>query len=71
MKKEYEIVIGDNFIISYAYSLSDFLTKKVKSEDKKWKVFCEIMEEADIRLFHKNEPDYFEKLNNWIKELKI
>lgn len=28
LKREYEIVIGDNFIISYAYSLSDFLSKK-------------------------------------------
>lgn len=29
------------------------------------------MEEEDINLFHKNEPDYFDKLNSWIKDLKI
>jgi len=66
LKREYEIVFGEDYIIEYAYTLSKFLEDKVKSTDRKYVIFNQIMAETNISIFYGENKDYYEKLDEWI-----
>lgn len=66
LKREYEIVFGEDYIIEYAYTLSKFLEDKVKSTDRKYVIFNQIMIETNINIFYGENKDYYEKLDEWI-----
>ena len=62
LKREYELVIGENFEIEYALCLSDWF-KQQKSE--KYIYLNMILEENNIDVFYAGE-NYFKELDEWI-----
>lgn len=66
LKREYEIMFGDKFIIDYAFTFNSFLMNKLESNDIKYKVLNQILQENKINIFNGNTKDYYDKLNFWI-----
>ena len=65
LKREYEILL-EGYTIHYAFCVSDFLKKKLLSEEKKFIILNKIFEENDITILFGDDSDYFEKLDIWI-----
>lgn len=66
LKREYEIILGHNFIVEYAYCINKFLSKKFNSDNKKYNILKQILKENNILVLHANKPNYYEKLEKWI-----
>ena len=65
-KREYEIVVGKEFEIQYAGTVSEFLKNKFMTITK-YKILMEvILKEASIPIFFGSEKNYFELLDEWI-----
>jgi len=65
-KREYKLVLGDRFIVSYAFCVNSFLQKKIESTDAKYVILKQIMHESDIPVLFGDEPNYFTKLDEWL-----
>lgn len=63
LKREYELVCGEDFEIKYAFCLNDWF-KQQKSD--KYIYLHMILEENDIDVFYADN-DYFHKLDLWIQ----
>jgi hypothetical protein len=66
LKREYEIIMGNNFVIEYAFCVSKFLQEKIISDDKKYKVLKQILDESNINIFYGEDCNYFDKIYEWI-----
>ncbi len=66
LKREYEIILGNNFDVQYSYTVNDFLKQCILSNKKKYEVLNIILKENDIQVFFGDDEDYFELLNKWI-----
>ena len=66
LKREYEIVLGDNFQVDYAFCLNDFLKQKFISNEKKYIILNKILAEHNIITLFGDDDDYFNKLDEWI-----
>ena len=66
LKREYEIVLGENFRVEYAFCLSKFLQDKFNSDSKKYTTLNKILNESNILVFYGQDDDYFEKIYQWI-----
>lgn len=67
LKREYEIIIGPQFDISYAFCVNTFLENKfVSNTNQKYITLKQILEEDNIKLFFGDKHEYFENLYNWI-----
>jgi hypothetical protein len=67
LKREYEIILGDKFIVEYAYCVNEFISKKFNSNNKKYDTLKQILNESNIIILHANKPNYYKKLESWIK----
>ena len=67
LKREYELVLGDGFEVCYGFCVSDFLKKKLTSNDKKYIILNTIFKENNIEVLYGDDEDYFEKLDQWIE----
>ena len=65
-KREYKLVLGDRFIVSYAFCVNSFLQKKIESTDTKYVILNQIMRESDIPVLFGDESNYFTKLDEWL-----
>jgi len=65
IKREYEILLKE-YVIQYAFCVSDFLKKKLLSNEAKYKILNKIFEENNITILFGDDSDYFEKLDLWI-----
>jgi hypothetical protein len=65
LKREYEIVF-DGFVIEYAFAVSEYLEKKIISNELKWTILNKILSESSICVLFGNRSDYFLTLDNWI-----
>lgn len=66
LKREYEIIMGNNFVIEYAFCLSIFLQEKINSNDKKYIILKQILKESNINIFFGEDNNYFDKIYEWI-----
>ena len=66
LKREYEILLGDDYKITYGLCLSDFLKEKITSNENKYKILNIILKEHNIDVLFGDDKDYFEKIDNWI-----
>ena len=66
LKREYEIIMGQKFVIEYAFCVSKFLQEKIISNDNKYKVLNQILDESNINIFFGEDSDYFDKIYEWI-----
>jgi hypothetical protein len=66
LKREYEMIMGDNFEIEYGYCVSNFLKNKFMSVDIKYKILKRILDENKIDVLYGEDDNYFETLDRWI-----
>lgn len=65
LKKEYEIMLGENFEVHYGFCVSEFLKKKLTSNEKKYTILNSILNENNITVLYGDDENYFEKLYIW------
>jgi hypothetical protein len=68
-KREYQLVLGKEFQIEYAYCVSDFLKKKLTSCEKKFIILNQIHEESGIHILFGSNEDYFEAFELWLNSI--
>jgi len=66
LKREYELVFGENFKIVYGFCLNNFLQNKIQSSENKYTILNKILNENNIEILFGDETNYFESLDNWI-----
>jgi len=65
LKREYELVLGIDFQVNYAFCVNDFLKNKLTSTDKKYITLNTIFNENNIIVLFGDNSDYFQSLDNW------
>ena len=65
-KREYKLVLGERFIVSYAFCVNSFLQKKLESNDPKYLILNQILRESEIPALFGDEWNYFAKLDEWL-----
>ena len=65
LKREYELVLGDEFEVHYGFCVSDFLKNKITSNEKKYTILNTILNESDIAVLFGDDENYFETFDNW------
>lgn len=66
LKREYELVLGNEFEVHYCLCVSEFLQNLLVSNSKKYLVLNEILSENKIDILFGDEHIYFTLLDNWI-----
>jgi hypothetical protein len=67
-KREYELVIGDNFEVHYAFCVSDFLKTKLTSDHLKYIKLNIIFKEYNIGILFGDDDNYFETFDKWLNQ---
>ena len=67
LKREYELVLGEDFEVHYSYCVNEFLKTKLLSNDKKYIILNKIFIENDINVFFGDDENYFENLDKWLR----
>ena len=65
LKREYELVLGTEFEVFYGFCVSDFLKKKLVSNEKKYTVLNTILDENNIWVLFGDDEKYFETFDLW------
>ncbi len=65
LKREYELVLGSNFEVFYGFCVSDFLKKKLVSNEKKYTILNTIFIETNIAVLFGDDENYFETFDSW------
>ena len=60
------IINNKVFHISYAFCISNFLQAKFQSNQQKYNIIKEIMDEDGIKIFYGDDKNYFDLLFKWI-----
>lgn len=68
LKREFEIVLGQTFKVCYAFTLNSFFNTKFSSNEKKYNVLKQILDESHIQMFFGDESNYYEQLTSWINQ---
>jgi hypothetical protein len=86
LKREYEILLGNKFIVEYGLCINNFLkqkismdskdskdsnNKQIKKCNKKYEILKKILEESNIDILYGDDNDYLETLTKWIIKLHI
>ena len=66
LKREYELVLGNEFKVVYGFCVSNFLQNKFVSSDKKFVILNQILRENDIDVLFGDDENYFATLDKWI-----
>jgi hypothetical protein len=66
LKREYELVLGNEFKVVYGFCVSKFLQNKFVSSDKKFVILNQILQENDIDVLFGDDENYFATLDKWI-----
>ena len=67
IKREYELVLGDNFKVVYAFTLNNYFKTKINSGVLKYNILKKILNENDINILFGEDYKYFDKIYEWIK----
>jgi len=65
LKREYELVLGDDFDVHYGFCVSEFLKKKLISTEKKYTILNTIFNENNIAVLFGDDENYFETFDIW------
>jgi len=66
LKREYELVLGADFDVYYGFCVSEFLKKKLVSNEKKYTILNTILNESNIAVLFGDDENYFETIDNWV-----
>ena len=61
LKREYELVLDGKFEVYYGFCVSEFLKKKLISNDNKYTIF----KENNIDVLFGDDDNYFETIDTW------
>lgn len=65
LKREYELVLGEEFEVFYGFSVSGFLKNKLISNEKKYTILNTIFNENNIAVLFGDDENYFETFDTW------
>lgn len=65
LKREYELVLGQEFEVVYGFCVSEFLKNKLISKEKKYITLNTIFIENNITVLFGDDENYFETFNKW------
>ena len=65
LKREYELVLGSAYEVHYAFCVSEFLKKKLISNEKKYTTLNTIFNETNIAVLFGDDDNYFETFDKW------
>ena len=65
LKREYELVLGEEFEVFYGFCVSNFLKKKLTSNEKKYTILNTIFIETNIAVLFGDDENYFETFDIW------
>lgn len=65
LKREYELVLGNDFEVHYGFCVSEFLKKKLISNEKKYTILNTIFNESNITVLFGDDDNYFETFDKW------
>ena len=65
LKREYELVLGENFEVFYGFCVSEFLKNKLISNEKKYTTLNTIFNENNIAVLYGDDENYFDTLDIW------
>lgn len=68
LKREYELVLGDKFTVSYCFTLNHFFKEKFASSEKKYTILKQILTESQIPIFYGDDDDYNEILRQFVQK---
>jgi len=68
LKREYELILGNKFNISYALSVNSYLQKLLISSHIKYRTLMNILYENNIEVLYGDDTDYFTKIDLWINK---
>jgi hypothetical protein len=66
LKREYELVLGSEFVVFYGFCVNGFLKTKLTSTHKKYTILNTIFNENDMSVLFGDDENYFETLDTWI-----
>lgn len=69
LKREYELVLGEQFEVHYGFCVSEFLKKKLISDEKKYTILNTIFNENSIIVLFGDDENYFETFDNWFNKM--
>jgi hypothetical protein len=69
LKREYELVLGTEFNVSYGFCVSDFLKNKLISNETKYTTLNSIFIENNIVVLFGENENYFTTLDIWYNQL--
>jgi hypothetical protein len=64
--EEYKLCLGESFEVEYAFCISKFLQTHYESDEKKYRILRQILENHNVSVFFGEESDYFTKIDSWI-----
>ena len=70
LKEEYELVLGPDFVVHYAFCVSSFLEKKFVTNDKKYVNLNTLLSRKNIPVLFGDSDSYFEKLDAWMSNFQ-
>lgn len=65
LKREYELVLGNDFEVHYGFCVSEFFKKKLISNEKKYTTLNTIFNETNIAVLFGDDDNYFETFDKW------
>ena len=65
LKREYELILNEDWEVHYGFCVSKFLKKKINSNEVKYTVLNTILNENNIDVLFGDDENYFETLDNW------
>lgn len=65
LKREYELILDNEFEVHYGFSVNNFLKKKLTSKDKKYTILNTILQENNIVVFFGDDENYFQTIDIW------
>jgi len=68
LKREYELLLGNDFEINYGLCVNLYLQKLLISNNKKYLILKKILEENKIDILYGDNKNYFKTLNDWINK---
>lgn len=67
LKREYELILGPEFKVEYAFCVNGYLKEKLVSDKRKYEILRTILDEHNIRVLYGDDPDYFKTLDEWLR----
>lgn len=70
LKREYELMLGDNFKVYYGFCVNSFLKEKFISNETKYNTLSKILNENNITVLFGDDANYFDTFDKWLNDIE-